>query len=147
MRSTPIVLALCMILIAAGPVLAARASGVSVQSEHVSATILTTPKLLEPGPISFAIALREDGQPLRNAPVWISLATTQKTFFAATVMTDNEGVARVALYLDEGGKPVLTMVAAGETLSSPILVSGRGILVAGFLTALVVLVVLLVDRP
>ena len=147
MRSAIAILSLCMLLLAVTPVLAARTSGVRVDGQHISATITTVPKLLEPGPIEFAIAVSAEGVPLRNTPIQVTLASTQKTFFGATVLTDNDGIAHIAFYLDEGGKPVLTIDAAGEEVSTPILVKGRGILVAGFLISLVVLVVLLLDRP
>ena len=141
--------ALCvfLVLVAVTPVFAARSSAVTAEGTQLSVNVLTSPALLEPGPVALMIEVRHQGEPLRNAPVHIQLASTRKIFLSTLSTTNADGVATIALYLDEPGKPMLTVSALGEEVRAPITVKGRAVLVAGLITSLAVLVVLLLDRP
>lgn len=145
MRITLCLLA-CLGCLLIAPALA-RTSAASAQAAHLALNIQTEPQLLEPGPITLTLIPTLDGQPLRNTAAHITLTNKKKILFETTTLTDDQGVATLSMYLDEPGKPILTMTAAGERVSAQLIVKGRGVLVAGFLASLAVLIVLLLDRP
>mgnify|MGYP007080355694 CR=1 FL=1 len=139
-------LLLCLALGSAGAE-AARSSATSVSGDQLSVTVHTTPELLEPGLVVLSLGISYAGEPLPNEPVLVRLQYGKRIVFETNSITNEAAITQVRLYLEQPGKPTLTVTAKEESVSTKLMVKGRAILVMGFLTSLSILVVLLLDRP
>lgn len=139
-------LVLFVVLAALVPAVHAHLGTYESGETGLHASIVTSPEPLEPGTITLVATLTDNGVPLQSEPVSVRITLGKRLVLDTFATTSEQGTLTMLLYVESAGYYDVALSARGQTVTTPVHVHGRMILVIGFLASLAILLAILLDR-
>lgn len=122
----------------------------SIQEQGVAGPytfqLSSIPEQLEPGSSNIIITVLQDNESVPDTDLWLRLSNGNKIYFANTARTDSTGTVTLSYYFNAPGAYDLTVAVGDNKTTMPVHVHGQYILIFGFLTAILIILALLLEK-